>query len=210
MAKNIPNAFRLENLNGVLSKLPEYKENKFLSLFGVDTAESDTVRWLSEYGAMGMTPFAAPGAPAPVTSDSDWWSEGSARAAFYKEKRYFDETFLNNLADPLNPMKRKTAMQVLGRTLSKMNYRIQRRREWMMAQMLFRGGFSYTQEKGLKFTVDYGIPDAHKITLQGNDVWGTGSTRNPIDDIFYMKQVLKDDAGVAVHALPAFFDRIAF
>lgn len=196
MAKGTPNALRLEVLNGMIKKLPESKENRFLNLFGTDKAESDTVRWMAEYGAMGMTPFAAPGAPAPVTTDSDWFNEGSARAAFYKEKRYFDESFLNNLADEMNPLKRKTAEQVLSRHMSKMNYRINRRREWMIAQMLFRGGFSYTQEKGLKFSVDYGIPTNHKITLAGNDVWGTGSTRNPVDDIYEMKKVLRDDAGV--------------
>lgn len=196
MAKNTPNSLRLEVLNKVLTSLPTSTENRFLNLFGTEQAESDTVRWTAEYGAMGMTPFAAPGAPAPVTTDDDWWNEGSARAAYYKEKRYFDESFLNNLADPMNPLKRKTAEQTLTKNIMKMNYRIDRRREWMLAQMLFRGGFSYTQEKGLKFTVDYGIPAAHKLTLSGNDVWGTGSTRNPLDDIYEMKKVLKDDAGI--------------
>ena len=197
MAKNTPNSLRLEVLNKVLTNLPASPENRFLNLFGTDQAESDTVRWTAEYGAMGMTPFAAPGAPAHVTTDDDWWSEGSARAAYYKEKRYFDESFLNNLADPINPMKRKTAEQILAKNINKMNFRIDRRREWMIAQMLFRGGFSYTQEKGLKITVDYGIPTAHKITLAGNDVWGTGTTRNPVDDIYEMKKILRDDAGVA-------------
>lgn len=197
MAKNTPNSLRLEVLNKVLTNLPASPENRFLNLFGTDQAESDTVRWTAEYGAMGMTPFAAPGAPAHVTTDDDWWSEGSARAAYYKEKRYFDESFLNNLADPMNPMKRKTAEQILAKNINKMNFRIGRRREWMIAQMLFRGGFSYTQEKGLKITVDYGIPAAHKITLAGNDVWGTGTTRNPVDDIYEMKKILRDDAGVA-------------
>ena len=196
MAKNTPNSLRLEVLNKVLTSLPTSTENRFLNLFGTEQAESDTVRWTAEYGAMGMTPFAAPGAPAPVTTDDDWWNEGSARAAYYKEKRYFDESFLNNLADPLNPLKRKTAEQTLTKNIMKMNYRIDRRREWMLAQMLFRGGFSYTQEKGLKFTVDYGIPTAHKLTLSGNDVWGTGSTRNPLEDIYDMKKILKDDAGI--------------
>ena len=196
MAKNTPNALRLEVLNKVLTSLPVAKENRFLNLFGVDKAESDTVRWMAEYGAVGMTPFAAPGAPAPVTTDSDWWNEGSARAAYYKEKRYFDEVFLNNLANEMDIMKRRTSEQVLSKNMMKMNFRIDRRREWMLAQMLFRGGFSYTQEKGLKFTVDYGIPENHKIVLSGNDVWGTGSTRNPLEDIYDMKKTLKDDAGV--------------
>jgi hypothetical protein len=63
--------------------------------------------------------------------------------------------------------------------------------------MLFRGGFSYKQEKGIRLSVDYGIPSTHKLQLVGNDVWGTGSTRNPVEDIFDMKKILSDDAGVA-------------
>ena len=196
MPKGTSNALRLEVLNGLISKMPVAPENRFLNLFGSTTYESDTIRWAAEYGAMGMTPFAAPGAPAPVTTDDDWYSEGSARAAYYKEKKYFDESYLNNLANELNPVVRKTAEQILVRTISKFNYRINRRREWMLAKMLFDGGFSYSQEKGIKFNVDYGIPASHKVTLAGNDVWGTGSTRNPIEDIFDMKQVLKDDAGI--------------
>lgn len=197
MPKNVPNALRLETLNGVINQLPVAKENFFVNLFGTTTAESDTVRWMSEYGSMGMTPFAAPGTPAAVTRDDDWWNEASARAAYYKEKRYFDESFLNNLADEMNPVKRKTAEQTLAKNMAKMNYRIDRRREWMMAQMFFKGGFSYTQEKGLKFTVDYGIPATHKVTLSGNYVWGTGTSRNPLGDVFDMTNLLRQDSGVS-------------
>ena len=195
--KNVPNSLRLEVLNGVLQNLPSSEDNRFLNLFGTDKCESDTVRWAAEYGSMGMTPFSAPGTPSPVTTDDDWYSEGSARAAVYKEKRYFDESFLNNLADPINPLVRQSAEKILAKQMGKLNYRINRRREWMVAQMLFRGGFSYTQEKGIKLTVDYGIPAAHKITLSGNDVWGTGTTRNPVEDIFDAKALLKTDAGIS-------------
>lgn len=197
MPKNTPEALRYENLTGVVKKLPVAPDNFFVTLFGVDQEESDSIRWGAEYGSVGMTPFAAPGAPAPVTTDDTFYGEGSARAAFFKEKRYFDEQFLNNLQDPLDPFKRKKAVQVLAENMSRMNYRIDRRREWMISQMMVRGGFSYVQEKGIRLSVDYGIPDTHKITLVGNDVWGTGSSRNPVEDIFDMKQILLDDAGVA-------------
>ena len=195
--KNVPNALRYETLTAIVQKLPVSPDNLFINMFGTEQADSDTVRWGAEYGAVGMTPFAAPGAPAPVTTDDTFWSEGSARAAFYKEKRYFGEEFLNNLQDPLNVTKRVSAETTLAKNMQKMNYRCDRRREWMLAQMLFRGGFTYTQEKGIRLNVDYGIPATHKLTLTGNDVWGTGSTRNPVEDIFDMKKLLNDDAGVA-------------
>ena len=115
--KNVPNSLRLEVLNGVLQNLPSSEDNRFLNLFGTDKCESDTVRWAAEYGSMGMTPFSAPGTPSPVTTDDDWYSEGSARAAVYKEKRYFDESFLNNLADPINPLVRQSAEKILAKQM---------------------------------------------------------------------------------------------
>ena len=83
MSKNTPNALRFETLTGVIKKLPVSPDNTFLNLFGVDQEESDTIRWGAEYGTVGMTPFAAPGAPAPVTTDDTFYGEGSARAAFF-------------------------------------------------------------------------------------------------------------------------------
>ena len=59
MPKGTSNALRLEVLNGLISKMPVAPENRFLNLFGSTTYESDTIRWAAEYGAMGMTPFAA-------------------------------------------------------------------------------------------------------------------------------------------------------
>lgn len=75
-------ALRVEVLNKVMSKFPMPKGNFFTNLFGTTQLEGDTARWLMESGSVGMTPFVAPGTPAPVTTDDIWWGEGSARVAY--------------------------------------------------------------------------------------------------------------------------------
>jgi hypothetical protein len=66
----------------------------------------------------------------------------------------------------------------------------------MIAKMLFDGSLVYQQEGGLKFTVNYGIPSTHDLTLTGTDKWDDENS-NPIEDIFDAKQTLKEDAGIS-------------
>jgi hypothetical protein len=66
----------------------------------------------------------------------------------------------------------------------------------MVAQMLFNGTLSYIQVGGLKFTVSYGIPSSHMVTLDDARNWKDGASRNTVEDIFDAKQTLADDAMV--------------
>jgi len=92
----------------------------------------------------------------------------------------------------------QAAERKLARGTTKLDYRIQRRREWMMSQMFIEGTFSYVQKGGTKFTVNYGVPTSHKVTLTGNDAWNVvHADSNPVEDIFDAKKILADDAGVS-------------
>lgn len=190
-------ALRVETLNKVVSSIPKPQGNFFSGLFGTSQEESDTIRWMFESGSIGMTPFVAPGSPAPVTTDDMYWREGSARAAYYKEKRFFDEVFLNNMMEPEVSLKYIKAEKRLAKTLAKLKYRCERRREWMLTQMMVNGQISYNSEKGLKFTVDYKIPARHKIVLQTNDKWGTGTNRNPVRDMYDLKDLFANEIQAA-------------
>ncbi len=190
-------ALELETLNKLISKLDSAPTMFFSNLFPAIQYDSDTIKWEIEYGSAGMTPFVAPGSVAPAIG-LDGIGEGSAKAAFYKEKMYFDEEFLNNMREPGSWATYQTAERKLAKGVRKLDYRIQRRREWMLAQMLINGSLSYTRAGGVAFSLSYGVPTSHVVTLTGNDVWGTGSTRTPIGDIFDAKKVLSDDAGVQV------------
>ena len=197
MAKGIDGipSLHLITMNKLISKLPKAPSMFFSNLFPTSKADSDTIMWEIEYGSSGMTPFVAPGSIAPAIS-TDGIGQASAKAAFYKEKMYFDEEFLNNIRQVGTFQTFQTAQRKLAKGPQKLNHRLDRRREWMMAKMLLDGSLTYTQKGGTKFTVSYGIPTSHKVTLATDYKWGTGSSRNPVKDIFTGKQVLRDDAGV--------------
>jgi len=184
-------------LNKLISKLPKAPTMFFSNLFPTAKAESDTIMWEIEYGSAGMTPFVAPGSIAPAIG-TDGIGEASAKAAFMKEKMYFDEEFLNNMRQVGTFATFQTAQRKLAKGLQKLNYRVDRRREWMMAKMLIDGSLTYTQKGGTKFTVSYGVPSSHLVTLGTDYKWGTGTSRSPMSDIMTGKTVLRDDAGVSL------------
>ena len=195
-SEGIP-SLKLETLNKLISKMDKAPDMFFSNLFPTVQYDSDTIRWEIEYGSAGMTPFVAPGTVAPAVG-VDGTGEASAKAAFYKEKMYFDEEFLNNMREPGSWATYQAAERKLARGTKKLDYRIQRRREWMMAQKFIEGGFTYMQKGGAKFTVNYGIPATHKVTLTGNDRWDVvHADSDPVEDIFDAKRILSDDAGVS-------------
>jgi hypothetical protein len=190
-------ALRLETLNKLITKIARPPATFFTGLFPSARYDSDTIKWEIEYNSAGMTPFVAPGSVAPAIG-TDGIGEGSAKCAFMKEKMYFDETFLNNLRLPGTHATYQTAQRHLARGTAKLKARLDRRREWMTAKMLLDGALSYSQEGGTKFSVSYGVPTNHIVTLPGNRKWdGVAADRNPIEDIYDAKTVLADDAGVS-------------
>lgn len=193
-------ALRLEVLNRVMGQIPASKDLFFLGLFPSNNYESDSIRWLLEYGTSGMSPFAAPGAPAPVMGDEWLFSEGSARAAFWKEKTFLDEQMLNNLREPLTQSQYMTAERQLSRKELRLKTRSDKRREWMVAQAVFEGKLTYQQEKGLKFTVDYGIPSQNQIALTGEELWikddgSMGDNAAPVESMFEVIDKYVDNVG---------------
>jgi len=157
---------------------------------------SDTIKWETEYTSGGMTPFVAPGSIAP-TVGLDGIAQSEARAAYYKEKMYFDEEFLNNLREPGTLVTYETAERKLAKGMQKLQYRCQRRREWMISQAITQGVINYSIAGGTKFSVSYGIPATHLVTLdESTRNWATGTSRNPVEDIFDGKTTLSIDAGV--------------
>jgi hypothetical protein len=193
-SQGIP-ALQLVVLNKLISQFVRPPSNFFSSLFPSSTYDSDTIEWEIEYGSGGMTPFVAPGSVAPAIG-IDGYGGASAKAAFWKEKMYFDEEFLNNLREPGTPATYMKAERQLSKGAQKLRYRCDRRREWMIAKMLLDGTLSYTQQGGLKFSVSYGIPASHLVSLDDSRNWKDGASRNPIEDIFDAKQLLANDAMV--------------
>jgi len=193
-SQGIP-ALQLIVLNKLISAFVRPPSNFFSNLFPTAQYDSDTIEWEIEYGSGGMTPFVAPGSVAPAIG-IDGLGGASAKAAFWKEKMYFDEEFLNNLREPGTVATYNKAERQLSRGAQKLKYRCDRRREWMVAKMLIDGALSYQVSGGLKFSVSYGIPTSHLITLEDARNWKDGASRNAVEDIFDAKQTLADDAMV--------------
>jgi hypothetical protein len=187
-------ALQLEVLNRVIELNTAAPSGYFGGLFPTFNNDSDKVKWEYIYGSGGITPFVAPGSPAP-TVGVDGTGSASASAAYWKEKMYFDESFLNNLKKPGTQQTYELAEKTIARGVTKLSNRCLRRREWMMSKMFTAGGFTYKNSEGMAFTVDYGVPSTHKVTLATDYKWGTGTSRNPISDIMNGQTVLATDAG---------------
>lgn len=188
-------ALSLVVLNKLIEKFVRPPGNFFSNLFTSQQYDSDKIEWDIEYGSGGMTPFVAPGSVAPAIG-IDGIGSADAKAAFWKEKMYFDEEFLNNLREPGSVATYMKAERQLAKGAKKLRWRCDRRREWMVSSMLMNGSLAYTQQGGVKFNVSYGVPSSHIVTLDDDRNWKDGASRNPIEDIFDAKQVLADDAMV--------------
>jgi hypothetical protein len=187
-------ALELVTLNKLISKFDRAPSMYFSNLFPTQQYDSDTIKWELEYGTAGMTPFVAPGSIAPMVG-IDGIGEASAKAAYWKEKMYFDEEFLNNLREPGTWATYQTAERKLSRGARKLRYRVDRRREWMNCKMLVDGTLSYLQKGGTKINISYGIPETHIVTLTGNDCWNvTHADSNPVEDIYDGKTVVSEDS----------------
>lgn len=167
----------------------------FSQMFTPTNIPTDEATWEIELGSTGMAPFTVPGAPAPVVG-IDGFTSGHAKVAYWSEKAFLDEGFLNNLRR-VGTLEADTAARQLGRQLQKLVYRSQRRKEWMCAKAVVDGQFTYTAPgKAGTFTVNYGRPEANSLTLAEDRKWGTGSKRNPVEDVMDAKLFMSSMYGI--------------
>mgnify|MGYP001480196703 CR=1 FL=1 len=185
---------RLERLTKLISSFTSPPNLILMGLFGSFDADSDSIKWESIVGNRGMTPFSAPGAPSPTTAPSGKASH-EASAAMWKEKMYMDEVFLNNLREPGTDQTYETAKRRLARETLSLRWRSDRRKEWMFAQMLTAGSFTYKNTVGARVTVDYGVPTANIVSLAANRYWDDGSQRNIIEDVMDAKLTIQNAIG---------------
>jgi len=151
-------------------------------LFGSSDSPSSSIKWESQRGGRGMTPFVAPGSPAPTTAPFGF-AKHEAEAAYWKEKMYFDEEFLNNLRKPGTEATYHDAQSKVATNLASLSARSDRRLEWMFSQMLTGGTITYEVQGGYKNTLDYQIPSEHRVSLTSSYYWDTGGSRNIMKDI---------------------------
>jgi len=190
---------RLAVLNGFVTKWKLPPNLILMNVFGRNAKKSpsSSIKWESQTGGRGMAPFKPPGAPSPLTSPFGI-AQHEAEAAFWGEKMYFDEEFLNNLRKPGTTETYYAAQQRLADELMGMTIRNWRRKEWMFAKMFVDGSFTYSDRTGTKVSVDYDIPSTHSVTLGSTAKWGTGSAADILGDIIDGKRTISDDCGAKV------------
>lgn len=181
MANDIPE-LRLSVLQKLIERFNTNPQLLLTNLFGSDRWDSEEIKWEAQIGNRGMAPFSSEDAPAPRTVPTGV-SEHEAFAAFWSEKMYFGANFLNNLRQPGTTATHHRASAYLARQLQMLRNRSDRRKEWMYAKMLSDGGFTYLDSKQNKISVDYGIPDAHKVTLAADRQWDDGASKNIVEDV---------------------------
>lgn len=177
---------RLTRLQKLITRFMRSPQLLLLNLFGSNNWDSDNIEWESQIGNRGLTPFVPPGAPAPQTAPTGV-AKHSAFAAYWKEKMYFDEVFLNNLRQAGTVATYERTQRRLARELLGLRTRSDRRAEWMLAKMLTAGSFEYKEQGGTKISVDYGIPSSQIVTLAASRLWSTGESKNIIEDIMDAK-----------------------
>ena len=164
------------------------------NMFPSRNADSSTIKWESQRGGRGMTPFVPPGAPAPVSAGYGV-AQHRAEAAYWKEKRYFDEEVLNNLRKPGTDARHWRAAEIVADNLADIMNRSARRKEWMFCQMLFNGSFTYQIKGGYQVTVDYKVPSDHQVTLGTAYDWDDGGSKNILSDIKNAKLKIAEACG---------------
>ena len=188
---------RLERLQELMTSFMTSPNLLLMNMFSEENAESDTIKWESQVGNRGLTPFAAPGAPSQTVAPVGVKQE-SAMAAYWKEKMYFDEVFLNNLRKEGTTDQYFTAKARLARETLMLRNRADRRKEWMFAQMLSAGSMTYSAPGGVKMSLDYDIPSANDVTLAAANQWDTGSSINILNDIMDAQLVLQNAIGAKI------------
>jgi hypothetical protein len=199
-ASDIPD-LRLSRINKLVTSFTTPPSMVLTNLFGATNADSDTIKWESQEGNRGMTPFVPPGAPAP-THAPQGIAQHTATAAYFKEKMYCDEEFLNNLRKEGTESQYLAARARLARELQTLRNRCDRRKEWMLSQMLVNGTMTYTGKTGVKLSVDYDIPSDHIVTLATADKWEAGTSRDIMKDVMDAKIEISDSCnGLIDHAI---------
>lgn len=195
-ASDIP-SLRLVRLTKLISSFMTPPNLVVSNLFGTNNAESDTIEWESIVGNRGLTPFAAPGGKAHQIEPGGI-AKHQAKAAFWKEKMYLDEVFLNNLRKAGTESAHEAAQTRLSREMAMLRNRCDRRKEWMFVLMITAGAFTYKEMQGLQASVDYSIPSANSVSLAANRHWDTGTSRNILEDIMDAKIFLSKSVGAVI------------
>jgi len=187
--RDIP-ALKLVTLTKLMQKFMASPKLLLMKLFGEDTWDSDEIEWEAQTGDRGMTPFSNEDSEAPRLAPIGV-ALHKAMAAFWKEKMYFGSSFLNNIRQPGTHQLHYKAKKYLAQQMQMLRNRCDRRKEWMIAQMLTAGTITYQNPNGRTISVDYGIPEDQLETLTAAQKWDQ-DTANIVENIMDAKLTMEN------------------
>lgn len=192
---------RLSRIQKLIERYTTPPDLRLMNMFGQDNWDSDNIKWETQIGNRGLTPFIAPGSPSPLAAPVGV-GQSEAYAAFWAEKMFFGEQFLNNLRQAGTDTQKEMGQKRIAREAKSLQNRCQRRREWMVAQMLSGGTITYKVMNGLKWSLDYGIPSDNKVDLGASLYWDDGVNRNIRRDFADSKLTISNaNGGALVNAM---------
>lgn len=187
----IPKILKQASCESISKAMPPETTQYFNNRFKATPYPKKTIKFMVYHGDPGMAPMTHRGVQAP-TYKGGGISEVQMQGALINEKIMFNEEEVNDVNSISDPVLRQAAELILLQKVEDLARRNDLRRDWLGSQVFFNDGvISYTGEDGSKIYIDYNIPDANKVVLTGNDLWGTGSTRNVAQNISDMKKQIK-------------------
>jgi hypothetical protein len=204
MANPIPKILNTGSLQSVIDMSVPYPELYFSGLYPQEQDyPSDRIKWLMYNESPDMAPITARGSKASVWSGGDV-SEVEQGAMLIQQKIQHSEADVNKLLElkAANPKKADAFEKLFIKKEEGAVKRIFYRKEHMAAMIGCNAGvYEYTDDKGNSFIIDYNLPASHKVSLTGNDVWGDGSSRTPLVDVYNHKEKIETDSGGVVTAV---------
>jgi hypothetical protein len=197
----LPKIVKESSVQAIIDDTPVPEDMYFSSTFpGDQNYPDEEIKFSIFHNGEGMAPITDRGVKAPEYKGGGF-SEMTVKGALINEKYVYTEEELNRTLSA-DPVRAQAAEMLVMNSLDDLVRRCQMRKEWLAAQIACNAGvISYADKRGTTFSIDYNIPAANKVTLTGNYVWGTGSTRNPIGDCYDMKTRLEKYTGGKLSAV---------
>ena len=154
-----------------------FKGSKF---FRDAPTDGDSVLIDIEHNPRHMAGYRHPDAPAAINKLMKVEQIGVVMPHM-KEKVFMPARLLKNLRAP-GTEHTPWGAQKVAREQEKIEYMIQRRREWARWQLLTTGKIDYSTitDGEIAFSVDFGIANDHIITLSGTDMWSDYENSDPV------------------------------
>lgn len=111
------------------------------------------------------------------------------RTGYWKETRRWNEEELL-FARKAGTFNQRAGRDMINQGALQLDNRLEVRKEWLRWQTLL-GGVIDIDENGVKYTVDFGVPDSHKIDLTsgGKTPWSDHQNANPVKDLLEVIQL---------------------